>query len=275
MKQLFILMTVATFIGVTSFKEKSKSSFIAELNSNFVKVKDNLYFSKYETSNKDYKQFLSSLKQTGRIEEYRSNLLDTAKWATDESSNRPLVVYYHSHPSYDKYPVVTVKYESVINYSRWLTDTYNADPSRKFKKVLFRLPTENEWIYAATAGKTERSYSWDGNQIRNKKGEYLANIKRINEANISFDPTTNNYKVVLTEQEKRVAILAEKQSFYANEFGIYNMIGNAAEMIQEQGRAKGGSYNDAGFDVRVHNDKKYSQASPEIGFRLVMEIVEN
>lgn len=251
------------------------SVLISEINSDFVKVKDNLYFSKYETSNKDYKLFLNSLLEAKNKVEYNINLLDTAKWEGDEGTNKPWVVYYHSNPSFDKYPVVTVKYESALNYCLWLTEKYNAEHSRKFKKVLFRLPTESEWIYAATAGKPERSYSWDGNQMRNKKGQYLANIKRINEANISFDPSTKNYKVVLTEQEKRVAILAEKQSFYANEFGLYNMIGNAAEMIQEQGRAKGGSYNDPGYDVRVQNNKKFSQASPEIGFRVVMEVLEN
>ncbi len=54
--------------------------------------------------------------------------------------------------------------------------------------------------------------SWDGNQLRNKKGEYLAHIKRINEANITFDPVINNYKVVLTEQDKRIILLLRRSA---------------------------------------------------------------
>jgi formylglycine-generating enzyme required for sulfatase activity len=85
-------------------------------------------------------------------------LLDTTKWAKEEGTSNPMVKFYHSHPSYDNFPVVTVTYESAVNYCKWLTGINNSDPKRKFKKVIFRLPSEEEWVYAATAGKIDRFY---------------------------------------------------------------------------------------------------------------------
>lgn len=89
---------------------------------------------------------------------------------------------------------------------------------------------------------------------------YLANFKRINEANLTFDIVSKTYKMLDGAREERTVILTERHAFYPNEFGIYNIIGNAAEMVAERGIAKGGSYNDPGFDIRIENEKKYEYA---------------
>ena len=272
MKTFKSIIPLLAMIFLASFKSQSPTTVVKEISSNFAIVKDSLYFSKFEISNKDYRNFLAFLKQSNQFESYRQNLLDTSKWEVQNGAS-PYAIYYHSHPSYDNYPVMTVTYENANNYCKWLTDQYNIDPNRKFKKVIFRLPTKAEWVYAATAGK-DRIYSWEGKNLRNKKGVYLANIKRINEANISYDSKTDNFSIIQTGIEKITGLMAEKHSFYPNEFGLYNMIGNAAEMVAERGIAKGGSYNDTGYDVRVQSEKKYSEATTEIGFRVVMEIVE-
>ncbi len=272
MKTLKSIIPILSMIFLASFKSQSPTTLVKEINSNFTLVKDNIYFSKFEISNKEYRNFLSFLKQSNQLETYQQNLLDTSKWKS-QNGGIPFTVYYHSHSSYDNYPVLTVTYENANNYCKWLTDQYNSDPTRKFKKVIFRLPTKAEWVYAATGGK-DRIYSWEGKYLRNKKGVYLANIKRINEANISYDSKNDNFKIIQTDVEKMYELTAEKRSFYPNEFGLYNMIGNAAEMVAERGIAKGGSYNDTGYDVRVQSEKKYSTATTEIGFRVVMEIEE-
>lgn len=274
MKTVYSIFLTLAVISLSSFSNLSPTLFIKEIKSDFTKVKDSIYFSKYETTNKQYRSYLMYLKETNQMEQYKQNLLDTTKWTTKNKNFAPFVYYYHSHSSYDNYPVVNVSYENAVNYCNWLTEQYNANPSKKFKKVIFRLPTESEWLYAATGGNSQRIYAWEGNQIRNKKGVYLANIKKVNEANISYDNINENYKVVVDEFISRYDNLSPKNAFYANDFGLYNMIGNAAEMIATKGIAKGGSYNDGGFDARVQNQKKYTNASPEIGFRVLMEIVE-
>lgn len=61
--------------------------------------------------------------------------------------------------------------------------------------VIFRLPTKAEWIYAATKGK-DRIYSWEGKYLKNKKGVYFANIKRIKKENISYDSKSDNFSII-------------------------------------------------------------------------------
>ena len=55
-------------------------------------------------------------------------------------------------------------------------------------------------------------------------------------------------------------------------YGIHNMSGNVAEMISEKWIAKGGSYNSPGYDVRIQSKMNYTEASPEVGFRVFMKI---
>jgi hypothetical protein len=51
------------------------------------------------------------------------------------------------------------------------------------------------------------------------------------------------------------------------------MSGNVAEMLNEKGIAKGGSYNSPGYDVRIESKMNYNDASPEVGFRVFMEVI--
>ena len=110
-------------------------------------------------------------------------------------------------------------------------------------------------------------------KLRNKSGLFLCNFKHVSDDNITFDPETKSYKII-TPKSNKTFILAEKSSFKPNEYGLFNMSGNAAEMVAEKGIAKGGSFNDPGYDVRIKSIKRYSGPSPEIGFRTVMEILE-
>lgn len=64
--------------------------------------------------------------------------------------------------------------------------------------------------------------------------------------------------------------MAPSQSFYPNDWGLYNMSGNVAEMISEKGIAMGGSWHDTGYDVRTESAQSYTDASPLIGFRPVL-----
>ena len=56
---------------------------------------------------------------------------------------------------------------------------------------------------------------------------------------------------------------------YPNDFGLYNVCGNVAEMVAERGIAYGGSYLDPGYDIRIDSEKRYDGPSPLIGFRVI------
>jgi len=64
-------------------------------------------------------------------------------------------------------------------------------------------------------------------------------------------------------------------SYSANKFGLYNVCGNVAEMIVNEGIAVGGSWNSTGYDVRVMSVKKYFEPNPFVGFRPIIEILNH
>lgn len=276
MKKLFFVILVIT---ATSFTNKNEPNF--EINSfkkNFSKVKTNLFVCKYEVSNLEYRNFISDLKNSNKDESYQSCLPDTLCWKEklNESNNtEPFVEYYFRYPSYDNYPVVGVTYESAIKYCAWLTDKYNQSDKRKFKKVFFKLLTKDEWIFAANKGDTSKVYTWGSGFIQNNRNQDLCNYRRIE---YKYDSVTKKYKeIVKTAIQKsldRNTIAASVNSYFPNSFGLYNMCGNVAEMIEEKGIAKGGSYNDPAYNVRISSEEKYSKPQADIGFRVAMKVIE-
>jgi hypothetical protein len=69
-------------------------------------------------------------------------------------------------------------------------------------------------------------------------------------------------------------ITTSTNSFFPNSLGMYNMCGNVAEMIEEKGIAKGGSYADPAYMVRIASDKSYLKPTADIGFRVCMKVIE-
>lgn len=92
-------------------------------------------------------------------------------------------------------PVISVSWHEVQDYAAWLSGV-TGEP--------YRLPSEAEWEYAARAG-TETAYPW-GNRI----GRGNANTGRYN-----------------ARRTTRVG------TFSPNAFGLYDMVGNVHEWVQD------------------------------------------
>ena len=131
--------------------------------------------------------------------------------------------------------------------------------------MIFRLPTEKEWIIAAQAGDTSAIYPWIGKELRNKKGEFFCNFaKEIKDTAVENKLSNDS-----------VDIIAPVSSYWANKFGLYNMGGNVAEMINEKGIAKGGSWRKKSEYLKIDTKYKYDgSAQTFIGFRYFVEILE-
>lgn len=230
------------------------------VNKSLARVADGLYASKYEVTNKLYTTFLNSLKKYAKASLLAVAKIDTLKWLDRQSYNAPYADYYHAHAAYQNYPVVNISYEGAKLFCDWLTDQYNTDPDRKFKKVRFRLPSEEEWIIAAQAGNSG-AYSWKGKEI-DDNGSTTCNFKR--ESNI------------LNSKDKYTGDITTPVNAYSkNGFGIYNMCGNVAEMIDEKGIVKGGSWRDGPEFLKIESYHKYDgKPQAHIGFRYFMEIIE-
>jgi sulfatase modifying factor 1 len=108
----------------------------------------------------------------------------------------------------DNSPVVNVSYDDAFEFCKWL--------SSKERKQ-YRLPTEAEWEYAARAGTLGRYYCGDN-------PEDLTTIGNV------ADATARTMAVKFTvNSSDGHAITCPVGQFRPNNFGLYDMIGNARE----------------------------------------------
>jgi formylglycine-generating enzyme required for sulfatase activity len=240
---------------------------IKEINGSMEEVHEHLYASRSEVSNRLYRTFIEDLKKSNNQQTLVVAQIDTLKWRDKLSFNEPYVTYYHQHPAYQNYPVVNVSYAGAQKFCEWLTIQYNANPKRKFKKVIIRLPSEKEWIEAAQAGDTSSIYAWHGTAFFNNKGQAFANFS-----------SEIKDSIAIKEQMKTNAnrdVIAPIDSYWKNDFGFFNMSGNVAEMVSEKGIAKGGSWRDKSEALQIKSKYVYEgDAQNFIGFRYFLEVLE-
>ncbi len=276
---LIIILLGLFLINGKSKKEIKEEYCQKRVDESLVKIKDSLYACKYELSNIEYRIFLKDIEKQGKQNLLEESKIDTINWLYATNYCEPYVEYYFRHPAYNNYPVVNVSYEGAVNYCNWLTDKYNSTSEKKFKKVKFRLPIEDEWIYAAKGGDST-GYPFPSTYDMDSKGIYLYNFTPVSQFSIYKDKKSNEYKII-NHKNNVGAILwnldatpARVESYTPNNYGIYNICGNAAEMIQEKGKTKGGSYLSTGYNLRLDVFDTYEKSDVDIGFRYFMEIIE-
>jgi formylglycine-generating enzyme required for sulfatase activity len=248
------------------------------------------YDSIYNPCAKDQWLFASESEVTNRM--FNTFLAETKQYA---HRSKPELWYeytrYHHmkmyawHPYYDDFPVVNVSYESAQAYCEWLTDKYNSLKKRKYKKVEFRLPTKLEWEYAAAGGRTRGDYPWGGDFLRNMKGCFLANYCPLEEQYISgihesdsgtreLIYTCPNDEYAISRTADGVEFLCKADSYFPNDWGLYQMSGNAAEMVAEKGITKGGHWNANQQALKITQDGQYDGPDATVGFRVFMKVLE-
>ena len=142
---------------------------------------------------------------------------DTLTWLSDfaYAQNEPMTQGYFSHPAFANYPVVGVTWRQARAFTVWRTrfnESYKESRGIP-KRAEYALPTEAEFEYAARGGRIGTSYPWGGPYIRNAKGCLMANFK----------PGRGNYI------DDGGTFTVNVRSYYPNDYGLYNMSGNAAE----------------------------------------------
>lgn len=234
------------------------------------------YISKTEITNKEYREFLTDLKTKEEIEKWKIAQIDSSKWKTKNWGNQAYVEYYHAHLAYENYPVVNITHEAANLYCQWLSEKYDSQFATK-GKFRFRLMKRAEYIRAAR-GDSKKSYAWNTNSLRNADGLIQCNFTQIGSEDIHRNEENGSYEIIIAQRDhlsNQSDVLAPSKSYWPNQFGIYNLNGNAAEMIDELGIAVGGSWKNTGYDVRVDSKSMYDQANPFTGFRLVMTYVSS
>lgn len=210
---------------------------------------------------------------------------DTMMWIRDfqYAYNDPKMRMYFSHPGYANYPVVGVTWEQAQAFCHWRTNLFNS--ANRVSAQDYRLPSEAEWEYAARGGRPMSLYPWGGNYIRDNKGCFMANFK----------PMRGSYT------DDTGATTMKVGSFPPNDFGLYDMAGNASEwtnsaynvsssaVVHDMNPSfqynaknddpdilklkviKGGSWKDIAYYLQCGSrDREYQNESrPYIGFRCV------
>ncbi|MGB0423133.1 MAG: formylglycine-generating enzyme family protein [Flavobacteriales bacterium] len=203
-----------------------------------------LYIFRNEVSNLDYQEFLFFLRNNNRLEELRVAEMDSLNWLLSEFDQpQQWVTDYHLKP---ELPVVNVSKKGAEVYCRWLSEIWNQNQSQY--TVRFRLPTIEEWKYAANAGHNKSIYPWGGPEITNSKGCYLARVKNSGE---SLGPVATG-------------------TYSPNDFGLYNTSGNVSEWVSDSDQVFGGHWNSTGEEATIHSSFDPGKSSYYVGFRPVM-----
>lgn len=208
--------------------------------------------------------------------------------------------------NYNEYPAVNIRHEAAILFCQWFTEQYNNHPGKKrFKNVKFRLPTIKEWQIAALGNPRFQSWDLDQNTLevvipedtvsefrsgkkttipvnaeimypwwgaynyrskpKNSKNCYLGNFK------VTSDPQSCAASVVAYDGWTK---MAQTATYFANGMGLYDVVGNVAEMVDENGKALGGSWDDAPNESTIRSVKNYRKPGDSVGFRIFMDVVE-
>ncbi|MBN1182786.1 MAG: SUMF1/EgtB/PvdO family nonheme iron enzyme [Bacteroidales bacterium] len=238
--------------------------------SGMVWLKDNLYIDIEEVSNEKYKEYLSWLsnKYGYRSEEYIKALPDTLVWRDPMGYNDPYVEYYFRHPGFNIYPVVGVSPKQAAGYCKWRKERSKEEVQNddQNKTISYRLPTIEEWEFAAKGGNDQAIFPWEGTTMIDKKGNCRA---QVNSCIWSFGEKWDPYKSYLT---------CPTNNYAPNAYGIYCMAGNVAEIVTQKSNneeiylLKGGSYNQGSFYCVVNFSGIYEKPDTDIGFRCVCEV---
>ncbi|HEY0354639.1 MAG TPA: SUMF1/EgtB/PvdO family nonheme iron enzyme, partial [Flavisolibacter sp.] len=159
------------------------------------------------------------------------------------------------------WPVVNITKQQANLYCDFRTKDYQVfyNSQKKKKKVkypanlIFRLPTANEWVYAASSGLDTMKYKYG------VEGDNLKYSSPVSIETFSSDTTGQSHPFPVTSGQM-------------NKSKILNMCGNIAELVCDNDFVYGGSFLDPTINCTVTSKILFTEPKNNIGFRIVAVI---
>jgi formylglycine-generating enzyme required for sulfatase activity len=278
----------------------------------FRPVSESIYAANAEVTNAQYNRFLEYLQVNKLTDLYEAYKFDFSRYEEPALAFMTNYAFPRTESKKNKhfnnYPAVNISYEAANAYCEWLTQHYNNAEERKFKKVKFRLPSLDEWQIAAAGIENPVSWKLDAQEVEvkitpkgsefdknpeirkvslndneiqypwfryfglrnsaiNNKGCYLGNFK-------SAPCDCPGYKGNKPANYDGFATMSPTKAYFPNDIGLYDVVGNIAEMINEKGKACGGSWNHLPAESTIRSVNNYTNPDAAVGFRVFMEIIE-
>jgi len=263
-------------------------------------LRDNVFIDETEISNFSYMEFLYWLNRKNKSQYYLM-LPDTQCWTrSDIGSADKLISLYADHPAFRDRPAVGISYQQAVEFCNWRSDRVNEllyirenklkfHPDSNFatrapKKVKYRLPTKEEWEYAAAAGLEYCIFPMGYESITN----YNIPVNNTLEYHNYF---LKDFRAIDKICNKAIEVGCPTVDVYSgkpNRYGLYQVMGNISELTAdtlvkgfnyslpifniERSETERGSYTMNSLTYSYTISKKYKRPEPWIGFRCVCEV---
>lgn len=194
-----------------------------------ITIKKDFYIGHYEVSNVEYNEYLKDIDSLEFYDE---------KWVKSPYQ-----------------PAVNVNWIDANGYAKWLS---------KHTGKKYRLPTEEEWEYAARAGAVTK-YFWGDTDSSQRKDSWRK----------EYPDNAHDFAWIKSNAQEITHTVGSKKP---NAWGLYDVLGNAAEWCSDklsnnQRAVRGGSWSTSSEGLTLSGREQQGEyfASGAVGFRLVRE----